>query len=140
MLNPRRTNLGAHELECLGIITCLIENRGIVSPSMKYLLHTDHLSLAYLKNLKYSSNKLFRWSLISNNYNLEIKHKPGILNRDCDCRSRFISENEPVPREEDLPDEITDTIVAGIILKNKENIINNKYNIVDKHTHILRET
>lgn len=55
----------------------------------KFLLYTDHLPLIWLHSLKDPSSKLTRWRLKLQDFDFDIKHKPGKSNTNADALSRI---------------------------------------------------
>ena len=56
----------------------------------KIKVYTDHNPLTGLKTMKNKNERLVRWSLALQEYNLEIQHIPGSENVVADALSRCI--------------------------------------------------
>ena len=54
----------------------------------KFILHTDHHSLKWLMSISDPTGRLTRWSLLLQQYDFEIKHRPGTANANADALSR----------------------------------------------------
>jgi len=68
----------------------------------QFKIYTDHISNTFIKSLKFSHGKLFRWSLKLQHYNFEIVRLPG-KNMPPDYLSRMV--NEIDPKAQDLSDD-----------------------------------
>ena len=58
--------------------------------TFKIKVYTDHNPLTFLKTMKNKNQRLVRWSLALQEYNLEIQHIPGSENVVADALSRCI--------------------------------------------------
>jgi hypothetical protein len=77
------------QLECLSLIEAIKENHTYLANSF-CLVHTDHVSLTFLRSMKLSpNNRLARWSLFLQPYNIKIVHKSGKSNTVPDGLSRI---------------------------------------------------
>ena len=86
-LLERERHLSTTEKECLGIIWSL----KLLRPYLlghEVILETDHNPLVWLEKVKGTSQKLLRWSLALQEYNLVIRYKRGLTNVGPDCLSR----------------------------------------------------
>jgi hypothetical protein len=54
----------------------------------KFTVHTDHNALKWLMSVKDVTGRLARWSLFIQQFDFEIKHRPGIANDNADGLSR----------------------------------------------------
>ena len=54
----------------------------------KFVLHTDHHSLKWLMSINDPSGRLARWSLLVQQYDFEIQHRPGTAHTNADALSR----------------------------------------------------
>ena len=75
------------DLECLAVIDGFETYKHYLS-SRKVTVYTDHSSLNYLLSEKVPSGRLYRWALKLSPYNIEIKHRKGLLNQNADALSR----------------------------------------------------
>ena len=69
----------------------------------KFIWHTDSGSLKYLQTMKDPKGIWFRWLTWIQQFNFEIRHRPGKENSNADAISR--SEHMPPPEPEDEEDE-----------------------------------
>lgn len=53
----------------------------------KFVLHTDHHSLKWLMSINDPSGRLARWSLLVQQYDFEIQHRPGTAHANADALS-----------------------------------------------------
>ena len=77
------------EKETLGLVLAL-EHFDVYLGSFKIKVYTDHNPLTFLKTMKNKNQRLVRWSLALQEYNLEIQHIPGSENVVADALSRCI--------------------------------------------------
>ena len=57
----------------------------------QFTVITDHHPLCWLNKHKSENERLYRWSLILQEYEFDIKHKSGSCHLDADCLSRSVS-------------------------------------------------
>ena len=84
-------NYSVVEKETMGLVLAL-EHFDVYLGSMpfKIKVYTDHNPLTFLKTMKNKNQRLVRWSLALQEYNLEIQHIPGSENVVADALSRCI--------------------------------------------------
>ena len=84
-------NYSVVEKETLGLVLAL-EHFDVYlgSTPFKIKVYTDHNPLTFLKTIKNKNQRLVRWSLALQEYNLEIQHIPGSENVVADALSRCI--------------------------------------------------
>ena len=84
-------NYSVVEKETLGLVLAL-EHFDVYlgSTPFKIKVYTDHNPLTFLKTMKNKNQRLVRWSLALQEYNLEIQHIPGSENEVADALSRCI--------------------------------------------------
>ena len=87
-LRPEEMKWGVTDLECLAVIDGFETYKHYLS-STKVTVYTDHSSLNYLLSKKVPSGRLYRWALKLSPYNIEIKHRKGLLNKNADALSRI---------------------------------------------------
>ncbi|GFW02283.1 retrovirus-related Pol polyprotein from transposon 297 [Trichonephila clavipes] len=75
------------ELECLAIIDAL-DKFHFYLHGQKFIIHSDHAVLVWLKNVKNLRGRLFRWSIKLSMYDYEIKYLKGSTNIEADMLSR----------------------------------------------------
>ncbi|GFT42763.1 hypothetical protein TNCV_2345631 [Trichonephila clavipes] len=75
------------ELECLAIVDAL-DKFYYYLHSKKFIIHTDHAALVWLKNVKNLRGRLFRWSLKLSMFDYEVKYLKGTNNVEADMLSR----------------------------------------------------
>ena len=100
------SSYSASELEALAIVCAVKENHALLSYN-EFDIYTDHISLKQIQNFQYSTGRLFRYSLILQNYKFQVFHKPGKQNAAADALSRL----ENLPKLDPDPEQdIFDTI------------------------------
>ncbi|GFV46237.1 retrovirus-related Pol polyprotein from transposon 297 [Trichonephila clavipes] len=75
------------ELECLAIVNAL-DKFYYYLHGKKFIIHTDHAALVWLKNVKNLRGRLFRWSLKLSMFDYEVKYLKGTNNVEADMLSR----------------------------------------------------
>ena len=86
-LLPNQQKYSTVEKECLALVSALHHFHVYVSVGT-VTVFTDHNPLLYIDKMKSLSNRLFRWSIFLQNYDLQIKHIRGIDNKLPDFLSR----------------------------------------------------
>ena len=73
----------------------------------KFVVYSDHISLTWLKDIKHKNGRLFRWSLLLQSFDMEIKYKPGKSNANADMLSRIeYADTPPENPQDDIYDEV----------------------------------
>ena len=77
------------KLELLAILLAL-QHFEIYLPSHGSVMkiYSDHHPLQFLNELKFKNQRLMRWNLLLQEYNLDVKHVKGKDNVIADCLSR----------------------------------------------------
>ncbi|GBO21470.1 Transposon Tf2-11 polyprotein [Araneus ventricosus] len=86
-LRDYEKNYAITELECLAIVDALVKFYYYLH-GQKFVIHTDHAALVWLKNVKNLRGRLFRWSLKLSMFDYEIKYQKGCTNIEADMLSR----------------------------------------------------
>lgn len=87
--NKPQRNYSTIEKEALGLILALQFFEVYVGSSvLPVTVYTDHNPLVFLSRMYNHNQRLMRWALIVQNYNLIIKHKKGSENIVADTLSR----------------------------------------------------
>ena len=103
-LNPAERNYSTTEREALGIVYACKKFR-------HYLLgyhttfHTDHNALKYLFNQPDLSGRIARWVLLLQEFDFEVRIKPGKAHVNADYLSRLQGVSPANPIEDTFPDE-----------------------------------
>ena len=85
--NSAEKNYSTTEREALAVIFG-INNFEPYSYGRKFVLHTDHHSLKWLMSISDPSGRLARWSLLVQQYDFEIRHRPGAAHANANALSR----------------------------------------------------
>lgn len=89
-LNQCEEHYATNEKEMLAIIWALKSLRSYLYGASAVKIFTDHQPLTYALSNKNTNSKLKRWKAILEEYNYEIKYKPGSTNIVADALSRPI--------------------------------------------------
>jgi hypothetical protein len=105
-LNDAQVNYTTTEKELLAIIFALEKFRSYLIGS-KIIVHTDHSALKYLLTKKDAKPRLIRWILLLQEFDIEIRDKPGRENVVADHLSRLEcgGDDYRIPIVENFPDE-----------------------------------
>ncbi|KAK0145445.1 Retrovirus-related Pol polyprotein from transposon 297 [Merluccius polli] len=91
--NKHQLNYSTIEKEALALLLALQYFEVYTgSSSQPVLVYTDHNPLTFLANMRNSNQRLMRWSLLLQDFNLQIQHKKGTENIIADALSRCSSE------------------------------------------------
>ena len=87
-LNKHQRQYATVEKECLAIILSLEHFSVYLNNGHTTIVYTDHNPLSFLNKMKEKNQKLLRWSLFLQEYDIEIKHVRGTDNVIADMLSR----------------------------------------------------
>ena len=87
-LNRTEESYAANEREMLAIIWALTSLRNYLYGSAKVIILTDHQPLTFTLSNKNHNGKMKRWKYIIEEYNYELRYKPGKTNVVADALSR----------------------------------------------------
>ena len=99
-LKPHHRSLSTVEKELLAIILSVKKFDVYFSGNKPVTIQTDHSPLTFLEKMKGTNQKLLRWALFLQEYNLIVQHLPGKLNVIADTLSRT---PEPLPTSKSAP-------------------------------------
>lgn len=84
-----QTNYSTIEQEAFALLLALHYFEVYVgSSALPVIVYTDHNPLVFLHRMYNQNQRLMRWALVVQNYNLEIRHKKGTDNVLADALSR----------------------------------------------------
>ena len=87
--NKSQRNYSTIEKECLALVLALQQFEVYVSSSgLPIVVYSDHNPLVFIQKMKNKNQRLLRWSLMLQEYVLEIRHIKGKDNVIADCLSR----------------------------------------------------
>lgn len=87
--NRHQCNYATIEKEALALLLSLQHFEVYVgSTSYPVVVYTDHNPLTFLCRMYNQNQRLMRWALVVQNYNIEIRHKKGVENVIADALSR----------------------------------------------------
>ena len=87
-LNNAQRKYSTIEKETLSLVLAIQHYEIYVTGPFPVTVFTDHNPLTYINKFKNKSQRLMRWSLFLQEYNLDYKHIPGKENVLADCLSR----------------------------------------------------
>ncbi|RDY08534.1 Retrovirus-related Pol polyprotein from transposon 17.6, partial [Mucuna pruriens] len=103
-IDPAQINYTTTEKELLAIVFSLDKFRSYLLGS-KVIIFSDHAALKYLLKNPDAKPRLIRWMLLLQELDLEIRDKKGADNVVADHLSRIECEPDPMPIQDDFPDE-----------------------------------
>lgn len=85
--NPAERNYSATEREALTVIDGIKRFQSYLQ-NTKFTIHTDHNALKWLMSLEDPRGRLARWTMLIQQFNFDIVHRPGAANGNADALSR----------------------------------------------------
>ena len=86
-LNPAERNYSATEREALAVIDGIKRFQSYLQDT-KFTIHTDHNALKWLMSLNDPRGRLARWTMLIQQFDFDIVHRPGTANSNADSLSR----------------------------------------------------
>ena len=87
--NKSQLNCSTIEKECLALVLAIKHFEVYLSSSsLPICVFSDHNPLVFINKMKNSNQRLLRWSLMLQEYNIEVRHIRGKDNVIADCLSR----------------------------------------------------
>ena len=127
-LRPPEKNWPVSDIEGLALIEAIREYKMFLS-QREFTVYTDHISLTWLRSLRNTSGRLYRWSLYCQPYNFVIKFKAGKGNINADALSRRVyAEPEEDTEDDDL---LTGTVQVAQINQHQQNDSNSTCSVSD---------
>lgn len=111
-LNKAEINNSTTEKECLAIVYACRQFRPYIFGS-PFTVITDQASLSWLMNVRNQNGRLIRWSLLLQEFQITLKHRPGRKNGNTDTLSRLPNDPAPVSEENFLPLLVLDQVDVG---------------------------
>lgn len=101
-LTGAELNYSVYEKECLAIVAAITYYRPYLATQKKFIVHTDHRSLATVLKWKNPPRRIARWLSTLAEYSFETIYRPGPQNANADALSRLPSNQVHIP-DSDLP-------------------------------------
>ena len=96
--NKHQKNYSTIEKECLALILEVLQFEIYLTSSISpTVVFSDHNPLSFLHKLKNKNQRLLRWSLLLQEFNLDIRHIKGEDNIIPDALSRVLNSNSHFP-------------------------------------------
>lgn len=108
-MNVHEVNYSISEKECLAMVFACKKNRHLLL-GRHFLIRTDHQALIHLENVKETSGRLMRWSILLSDYDFSIQYKKGSTHTNADFLSR-------IRHQPKTPELETDQIPVFTLLK-----------------------
>lgn len=99
-LTGAELNYSVYEKECLAIVAAITYFRPYLATQKKFIVHTDHRSLATVLKWKNPPRRIARWLSTLTEYSFETVYRPGPQNGNADALSRLPSYYVHVPDAE----------------------------------------
>lgn len=88
-MNKQQVNYSTIEKECLALVLSLKHFEVYLStPAQTITVYTDHNPLVFIQKMKNQNQRLLRWSLILQEFDIEVIHVKGKDNIIADALSR----------------------------------------------------
>lgn len=91
-LNPAERNYSATEREALAVFDGIKRFQSYLQ-NAKFTIHTDHNALKWLMSLDDPRGRLARWTMLIQQFDFDIIHRPGTANGNADALSRRSYDN-----------------------------------------------
>lgn len=111
-LNEAERKWGISELECLAVLEG-IKAYHVYLANNHFKIYTDHRALTWLSNIKQSTGRLARWSVLLQGYDFEICYRKGVTMKNADALSR--REYPPQPNEVSDPEDNIPSVNLNMI-------------------------
>lgn len=98
ILKPYEVRYAVCEKEMAAIVFAITKLKFYLTSS-RFILETDHQALASLMNNRFANNRIYRWTLLIQEFSFDIKHRPGKDNVTADALTRNTLPNIQDPHE-----------------------------------------
>jgi len=117
-LRPAETRFMVTEIEGLALVEAIRHFRPYLVNN-HFHIYTDHISLKWLQDIRASTGRLARWSLLLQGFNFTIHYRPGKANTAADALSRM---EHPEPPPVDPSDEFLndDFFIAPLLSRDAQ--------------------
>ena len=91
---PHQRAYSTIEKEALSLILALQKYECYLLGASEVLIYTDHNPLTFIDKMKQHNQRLLRWSLYLQQFNIKIRHIKGVDNHIADALSRLSSSSD----------------------------------------------
>lgn len=98
ILKPYEVRYSTCEKEMVSIIYALSKLKYYLTSS-RFTLETDNAALTFLMNNRFANSRIYRWSLLIQEFSFDIKHRPGKENVTADALTRNKLANTTQPHQ-----------------------------------------
>ena len=87
ILKPYETRYSSSELEMCAIVFGVTKLKFYLTAN-HFIIETDHAALTFLMNNRFANNRIYRWSLLIQEFSFSIQYRPGKENITADALTR----------------------------------------------------
>jgi hypothetical protein len=103
-LSPAELNYTVTEKEFLAVVHAINKFRHYIT-GYEVFVHIDHSAIRFLMNKPITNDRVTRWLLLLQEFNITVLDRPGKDNVVADFLSRIKNEDDDIPIDDSFPDE-----------------------------------
>lgn len=135
MLRGPEVRYSVGEKEMLAIVYCC-QKLGYWLRGNKFTIETDHKALSFMRITKYGNSRIYRWNLLLQEYDFEIKYRPGCINFKADFLSRKDTEKTKKTTELLIAHNKINTVLMGLNQLKHETGVYSKRTIIESQENL----